>query len=101
MSTSEPQPTRNPFIFPIRRHLRGWIATAIGVGCAFVLIHYWLTGNPQEHAEAHGPAQLPELWGLGITPFIIILGSIAFLPLMPATLHWWEDNVNRLLISLF
>jgi len=33
-------------------------------------------------------------------PFVALLGCIAVLPLLPATRHWWESNVNRLGVSL-
>ena len=34
-----------------------------------------------------------------VAPFAILLLSIAFLPLIPATAHWWENNMNRLLVA--
>jgi len=37
-------------------------------------------------------------WGL--IPFIIMLGSIAILPLVPATKHWWEKNSSKLVVAL-
>ncbi len=41
---------------------------------------------------------VPGLWS--IIPFVGILLSIALLPLIPRTAHWWEHNRNRLLVSL-
>ena len=46
-----------------------------------------------EHNEA------PAFWGVGILPFILILGCIAILPLIPATEHWWESNLSRYIVS--
>jgi Na+/H+ antiporter NhaD/arsenite permease-like protein len=43
-------------------------------------------------------SSVPGLWS--IIPFIGILLSIALLPLIPRTAHWWEHNRNRLLVSL-
>ena len=47
-----------------------------------------------EHAES------PPFWGIGILPFILILGCIAILPLIPATEHWWESNLSRYVVSV-
>lgn len=41
------------------------------------------------------------MWGLGIAPFLGLLAAIALLPLIPRTHRWWENNVNRLRVSLF
>lgn len=48
------------------------------------------------HGAEHGPR--PPLWA--IFPFVCILLSIAVLPLIPATAHWWESNKNRLAVAL-
>jgi Na+/H+ antiporter NhaD/arsenite permease-like protein len=54
-----------------------------------------------ERAAQHGAQRkAPPLWGLGVLPFALLLGCIAVLPLLPATHHWWEDNFNRLIVSL-
>ena len=37
-------------------------------------------------------------WGL--IPFVVMLLSIAILPLLPATSHWWERHRNQLLLAL-
>gem|GEM_PF-13464 len=34
-----------------------------------------------------------------VTPFVTLLLCIAFLPLIPATAHWWENNMNRFLVA--
>ncbi|MBG85188.1 MAG: sodium:proton antiporter [Phycisphaerae bacterium] len=52
-----------------------------------------------EDHSTHEPTA-PPLWGLGIIPFIIILGSIAVLPLLKSTEHWWESNLSRYLVAL-
>lgn len=43
-------------------------------------------------------SSVPGLWST--IPFVGILLSIALLPLIPRTAHWWEHNRNRLLVSL-
>jgi Na+/H+ antiporter NhaD/arsenite permease-like protein len=52
-------------------------------------------------ADEHGAQpEAPPLWGLGVLPFVLLLGCIAVLPLIPATHHWWESNLNRLIVAL-
>jgi hypothetical protein len=60
-----------------------------------------------EHATPGSPASLPPqravappLWGVGVMPFVLLLASIAVLPLLPFTHHWWESNLNRLPVVL-
>ena len=72
-----------------------WLSVLLGAAGIGVLI--W---NSLHHAGTQHEPHLPHYWGVGILPFIAILGCIALLPLIPATAHWWESNRNRLLISL-
>ena len=58
----------------------------------------------EEHADHEhgkhlkiGPNDHPPYYM--IAPFAILLLSIAILPLIPATAHWWESNTNRLLVA--
>jgi Na+/H+ antiporter NhaD/arsenite permease-like protein len=51
-----------------------------------------------EHAVPPPGYEIPPLWAC--LPFVLILIAIAVLPLIPATLHWWESNKNRLAVSL-
>ncbi|HBF32927.1 TPA: sodium:proton antiporter [Candidatus Sumerlaeota bacterium] len=37
---------------------------------------------------------------LSILPFAIMLACIALMPLIPRTQHWWDNNRNKLLLSL-
>ena len=41
--------------------------------------------------------QLP-LWS--ITPFVVMLASIAILPLVGATKHWWEKPSSQLTLAV-
>jgi len=34
-----------------------------------------------------------------VIPFVLLLGAIAVLPLIPATEHWWESNRNRFIVA--
>ncbi len=36
---------------------------------------------------------------LMVIPFVLLLGAIAVLPLVPATEHWWESNRNRFIVA--
>jgi len=38
-------------------------------------------------------------WWLGCVPFVVLLGAMAVLPLIPATEHWWEHNISKLALS--
>ena len=56
-----------------------------------------------EHARnggGHFPQgyKIPPIWA--VIPFVLLLLCIAILPLMHSTEHWWEQNRNRLFISL-
>ncbi len=42
--------------------------------------------------EVHAVAA-PPFWT--VIPFVLLLAGIAVLPLIPATAHWWESNLNR------
>ncbi|WP_067782623.1 sodium:proton antiporter [Actinomyces vulturis] len=35
-----------------------------------------------------------------VIPFVLMLGSIAVFPLIPATAHWWEKERSQLLVAL-
>jgi Na+/H+ antiporter NhaD/arsenite permease-like protein len=59
-----------------------------------------------EHAGAHvadvegkatHAAAAPPIWT--VIPFVLLLGAIAVLPLIPAIEHWWESNRNRFLVA--
>jgi Na+/H+ antiporter NhaD/arsenite permease-like protein len=45
-----------------------------------------------------GKKPSPPLWT--VTPFALLLGGIALLPLIPATEHWWESNRNRFFVAI-
>ncbi|MCL2118923.1 MAG: sodium:proton antiporter, partial [Planctomycetaceae bacterium] len=58
-----------------------------------------------DHGTAHGeesqseakPAEHPPY--LMVAPFALLLLSIAILPLVPATAHWWESNLHRFYVA--
>src|SRR5436305_7849984 len=49
-------------------------------------------------ALANGAKEAPSI--LSTMPFVVLLLAIAILPLHHGTLHWWEKNRNKLLISI-
>jgi len=55
------------------------------------------TASPDAHHDEDVTKHHPPL--IMVAPFAILLLSIAFLPLIPATAHWWENNMNRLLVA--
>lgn len=46
----------------------------------------------------HAAIAPPPLWT--VIPFVLLLGAIAVFPLMHATEHWWEKNLNRFIIAV-
>jgi len=81
----------------------GWLAIIGGAIVIGLLIHASLSAHHPAAVEAghHGPPEgyrLPPLWACA--PFVMLLLSIAVLPLIPATSHWWEHNINRFTLSL-
>ncbi len=74
-----------------------WSAILLGVAAFAFLLYTSLTGD---HGHGgHGTHEhAPAMWS--IIPFAGLLLSIAILPLIPATEHWWESNQNRLMVSL-
>ena len=54
-----------------------------------------VVGDPASHAA--GVLQHPPYWT--VVPFVLLLGAIAVLPLVPATMHWWENNLHRFYVA--
>jgi Na+/H+ antiporter NhaD/arsenite permease-like protein len=52
------------------------------------------TIRPQPHAVAQ---EHPPHWM--VAPFVLLLGAIAVLPLMPAVCHWWDSNLHRFYVA--
>jgi Na+/H+ antiporter NhaD/arsenite permease-like protein len=90
------------------------------MGIAAVLIAYFVSavaGLPQKAAALHqvgddrgnevaaaqvAPAgeaadEHPPYWT--VLPFVVLLGLIAVLPLVPATAHWWESNRHKFFVA--
>lgn len=81
----------------------GWLAIVVAAAILVFLMIESFSGHdaPPAGAEHHGPPQgysPPPLWAC--IPFAGLLLSIAILPLISATEHWWENNRNRLCVSL-
>jgi Na+/H+ antiporter NhaD/arsenite permease-like protein len=52
------------------------------------------------HDDHHEKGESLPYWS--VVPFVLILLSIAILPIAShATEHWWENNNNKLILSLF
>lgn len=77
----------------------GWTSIALAIAVFGYLLWYHVA-HLHGHAEHAGEPHAPAMWGLGILPFVGILGCIALLPLIHRTHHWWESNLNRLGIAL-
>jgi Na+/H+ antiporter NhaD/arsenite permease-like protein len=50
-----------------------------------------------EQAEENNLVSPPPLWT--VTPFLLMLGAIAVLPLTPKLSHWWESNLHRFYVA--
>ena len=75
-----------------RPNLLGLCAVVGGGLVVVVLAVLSLVLHGAGHAAHDEP---PPMWWLGSLPFIGMLGCIAVLPLVRATHHWWESNLNR------
>lgn len=53
---------------------------------------------PQLAEDTHHHHATPHV--LACIPFLLLLGSIAALPLFRATEHWWESNTNRFMVAV-
>jgi Na+/H+ antiporter NhaD/arsenite permease-like protein len=63
-------------------------------------------GDDHDHGDAHGDdhddthgaaGSAPPLFT--VVPFVVLLGLIAVLPLVPSLAHWWEHNSSKLLVA--
>ena len=80
-----------------------WLALAAGACLLAYLMYHSLTAEHAasghgEHPGAPAGYTPPPLWAC--IPFAGLLISIAVLPLISATAHWWENNKNRLCVAL-
>jgi Na+/H+ antiporter NhaD/arsenite permease-like protein len=55
------------------------------------------SGTPTPAAPAVPKGTPPPFWT--IIPFVIMLGVIAIFPLVTVLHHWWDSNLNRLLVA--
>ncbi len=52
---------------------------------------------PAQHEAAHEEQTAPHV--LAVLPFVLLLGCIAVLPLVPAAVQWWESNLHRFYVA--
>ncbi len=57
--------------------------------------HHDSPGTADDHHHEAGPP--PPAWA--VIPFVLLLGAIAVLPLVPSLAHWWEFNSSKLLVA--
>jgi Na+/H+ antiporter NhaD/arsenite permease-like protein len=86
-----------------------WIAPAAILAVVAAYAASLLVGLPQlgtqliiaAHEHAPEPAAAttaaPPFWT--VIPFVLLLGAIALFPLLRATEHWWESNLNRFKVA--
>jgi len=54
-------------------------------------------GAEPARGSAASRAMHPPFWM--VIPFVLLLGAIAVLPLVPFSEHWWESNLNRFYVA--
>jgi Na+/H+ antiporter NhaD/arsenite permease-like protein len=77
----------------------------VGVIVLIALAYFALMAMHSGHDEpraAHDPVPAagvhPPYWM--VTPFVLLLGAIAVLPLTPRLSHWWEHNQNKFCVAI-
>jgi Na+/H+ antiporter NhaD/arsenite permease-like protein len=60
--------------------------------------HAPLTAATEGAPAAKPDNTSPPFWT--VVPFLLLLGGIAVLPLVPATEHWWESNLHRFYVAV-
>jgi Na+/H+ antiporter NhaD/arsenite permease-like protein len=68
------------------------------VYAAAVALHVPLPGGGHAAVETHGPAPAVPPY-IMVAPFVLLLGAIAVLPIIPRTHHWWENNLRRFAVA--
>jgi len=71
-----------------------WAAIGLGAAILAGLVYRSISHSHEHSVEAKAPSLA------AVAPFASLLLCIALLPLIPATAHWWENNLNRLKVSL-
>jgi Na+/H+ antiporter NhaD/arsenite permease-like protein len=92
---------------PITKSSNRWALPGAIFGIIALYAVALLMGLPQAgtHAIVEGHAHeadaavvaAPAYWS--VIPFVLLLGAIAIFPLLHATEHWWESNLNRFKIA--
>ncbi len=89
-------------VLKLQRVREQLLLTFAALVAAYGLVWFALSAarhTPDAHGEAvHAAAAVPAV--VSVLPFVLLLGCIAVLPVIPATAHWWEHNWNRLAVSL-
>ncbi len=79
------------------------------MGFAAIVLCYaflWVAVLAAHVSHSHGSADAAVVVNsitpavASVVPFAVLLGCIAILPVIPRTVHWWENNWNRLTVSL-
>lgn len=73
--------------------MRRWATSGLGSGVALAALSCAATAAGAEAGHAHLGISLPEA---SVLPFVLLLLSIAILPLVRG--HWWEHNRNKALV---
>ena len=76
-----------------------WGLPALATGMVVDALHHHAAMDGSSAVSEHGAhsAAAPPYWT--VIPFVLLLGAIAVFPLMSATEHWWENNINRFKVA--
>jgi Na+/H+ antiporter NhaD/arsenite permease-like protein len=90
-----PKPTKNRLLPAAILALLGAYVVALAIGLPQAGTNAIV--EEQAHHAADAAIVAPPYWT--VIPFVILLGAIAILPLLHATEHWWESNLNRFKVA--
>ncbi|MAB83330.1 MAG: sodium:proton antiporter [Phycisphaerae bacterium] len=105
--SSRPRPVAKGFCWLASLIIAGWLIAHIASGGHHAPHHDAAHSDVADvadpvdldHGEDEAHLEAPAYWGIGIIPFLVILGCIAVLPLTKLTEHWWESNLSRYLVA--
>jgi len=72
--------------------IAGYFASAVLLSAPQNGTEEIVAGGEHVHITSH-----PPYWTAA--PFVLLLGAIAVLPLVPAASHWWESNLHRFYVA--
>jgi Na+/H+ antiporter NhaD/arsenite permease-like protein len=91
---------RNLVVLAILAIIAVYLASAIGgqpQHATALVVQGHAHHEAAEQGSEHAGPSAPPYWT--VMPFVFLLGAIAVFPLLHATEHWWESNLNRFKVA--